>query len=164
MVVAWRRKRVHRAKAIGAMPIGAPGCPEFAFWTASIDSVRIVLTARRSRASGARAMAIAVLRGVSVRWGGSEPRASLRIVVPSAWTAGQRHVNGPPAAILGRVPNRLAVPSHLPRRPRRRRRLGVRALVLGDLTLDVVLSPAQPLASGTDVAGLVRLRQGGSAA
>jgi sugar/nucleoside kinase (ribokinase family) len=84
--------------------------------------------------------------------------------VPSAWTARERRVNEPPAAILGRVPNRLAVPSRLPHRPRRRRRPGVRALVLGDLTLDVVLSPAQPLASGTDVPGSVRLRQGGSAA
>jgi hypothetical protein len=27
---------------MGAAPIGAPGCPEFAFWTASIDRVRIV--------------------------------------------------------------------------------------------------------------------------
>ena len=36
--------------------------------------------------------------------------------------------------------------------------------MLGDLTLDVVLSPAQPLARGTDVPGMVRFRQGGSAA
>lgn len=27
---------------MGAAPIGAPGCPEFAFWTPSIESVRIV--------------------------------------------------------------------------------------------------------------------------
>jgi sugar/nucleoside kinase (ribokinase family) len=39
----------------------------------------------------------------------------------------------------------------------------VRVIVIGDLTLDVVLSPAVALANGTDVPGLVRLRQGGSA-
>ena len=37
-------------------------------------------------------------------------------------------------------------------------------IVIGDLTLDVVLSPERALASATDVPGLVRLRQGGSAA
>jgi ribokinase len=39
-----------------------------------------------------------------------------------------------------------------------------RALVLGDLVLDVVLAPAGPLRRGTDVAGRVSFRQGGSAA
>ena len=47
-VGSWRRKRVQSAYAIGAAPIGAPGWPEFAFWTASIESVRIVSIARRS--------------------------------------------------------------------------------------------------------------------
>jgi ribokinase len=37
-------------------------------------------------------------------------------------------------------------------------------VVLGDLMLDVVLAPARPLASGTDVPGRVTLVQGGSAA
>jgi sugar/nucleoside kinase (ribokinase family) len=83
---------------------------------------------------------------------------ALCIVVRAGWTARERRVNGLPAAILGGVPNRLPIPSRLARRP------GVRVLVLGDLTLDVVLSPARPLARGTDVPGLVRLRQGGSAA
>jgi len=36
--------------------------------------------------------------------------------------------------------------------------------VLGDLVLDVVVMPSQPLARGTDVPGRVALRQGGSAA
>jgi sugar/nucleoside kinase (ribokinase family) len=36
--------------------------------------------------------------------------------------------------------------------------------VLGDLALDVVLTPARPLEHGTDVPGAVRLHQGGSAA
>lgn len=36
--------------------------------------------------------------------------------------------------------------------------------MIGDLTLDVVLAPARPIAPGTDVPGSVRLRQGGSAA
>jgi sugar/nucleoside kinase (ribokinase family) len=37
-------------------------------------------------------------------------------------------------------------------------------VVLGDLALDVVLAPARPLEHGTDVPGVVRLHQGGSAA
>jgi len=37
-------------------------------------------------------------------------------------------------------------------------------VVLGDLALDVVLAPARPLEQGTDVPGVVRLHQGGSAA
>lgn len=39
-----------------------------------------------------------------------------------------------------------------------------RAVVLGDLALDVVLAPARPLEHATDVPGVVRLHQGGSAA
>src|SRR5438445_2378228 len=39
----WRRCRVHSTYPIVAAPMGSPGCPEFAFWTASIESVRIVL-------------------------------------------------------------------------------------------------------------------------
>ncbi len=39
-----------------------------------------------------------------------------------------------------------------------------RAVVLGDLALDVVLAPARQLEHGTDVPGVVRLHQGGSAA
>ncbi len=39
-----------------------------------------------------------------------------------------------------------------------------RAVVLGDLALDVVLAPARPLEHATDVPGAVRLHQGGSAA
>jgi ribokinase len=38
------------------------------------------------------------------------------------------------------------------------------AVVLGDLALDVVLAPSRPLEHGTDVPGIVRLHQGGSAA
>jgi sugar/nucleoside kinase (ribokinase family) len=49
--------------------------------------------------------------------------------------------------------------------PRRRPGSGrPRAVVLGDLALDVVLAPARPLEHGTDVPGTVRLHQGGSAA
>lgn len=39
-----------------------------------------------------------------------------------------------------------------------------RVMVLGDLVLDVVLAPARPIESGTDVPGTVGIRQGGSAA
>ncbi len=66
--------------------------------------------------------------------------------------------------ILRDVPNRLTVPRRLPGRSARGRRPGVRVVVVGDLTLDVVLGPAEPLVRGTDVPGTVRLRQGGSAA
>jgi sugar/nucleoside kinase (ribokinase family) len=45
-----------------------------------------------------------------------------------------------------------------------RHRPGIRAVVVGDLALDVVLAPARPLEHGTDVPGVVRLHQGGSAA
>ena len=38
------RWRCHSTYAIGAAPSGRPGWPEFAFWTASIASVRIVST------------------------------------------------------------------------------------------------------------------------
>lgn len=41
---------------------------------------------------------------------------------------------------------------------------GPRSVVLGDLALDVVVAPRRPLERGTDVPGLVSLRQGGSAA
>ena len=37
-------------------------------------------------------------------------------------------------------------------------------LVLGDLVLDVVLAPEQPIEAGTDVPGTVGIRQGGSGA
>ena len=37
-------------------------------------------------------------------------------------------------------------------------------LVIGDLVLDVVLAPEQPIEAGTDVPGTVGIRQGGSAA
>lgn len=63
------------------------------------------------------------------------------------------------------MPNRLSVTQRLPHRPARpRRRAVARVVVLGDLTLDVVLSAGRPLAHATDVPGTVRLRQGGSAA
>src|SRR6476469_6706447 len=39
----WRRWRPHRATAMSAMPMGAPGWPELACWTASMDSARIAL-------------------------------------------------------------------------------------------------------------------------
>src|SRR4249920_3909508 len=55
-----------------------------------------------------------------------------------------------------------------PRRPARpgrpARSSQARIVVLGDLMLDVVLAPGEPLRSGTDVPGRVSLVQGGSAA
>ena len=38
----------HSVYAIGALPIGRPGCPLFAFWIASADKTRIVLIASLS--------------------------------------------------------------------------------------------------------------------
>jgi ribokinase len=59
-------------------------------------------------------------------------------------------------------------PTLRPRRPARPGRLSrssqIRIVVLGDLMLDVVLTPATALRSGTDVPGRVSLVQGGSAA
>ena len=52
----------------------------------------------------------------------------------------------------------------MPPIPRRGRPGRARIVVLGDLMLDVVLAPARPLESGTDVPGRVALVQGGSAA
>lgn len=51
-----------------------------------------------------------------------------------------------------------------PRRPASRAASRARIVVLGDLMLDVVLAPARPLETGTDVPGRVTLTQGGSAA
>ena len=58
----------------------------------------------------------------------------------------------------------LTAPTRLvaPRRPGRAA-AGPAVVVLGDLVIDVVLAPARPLETGTDVPGQVRLRQGGSA-
>ena len=54
------------------------------------------------------------------------------------------------------------MPGLRPSAPRRAR--GARIVVVGDLMLDVVLAPAQPLETGTDVPGRVTLVAGGSAA
>src|SRR3978361_2260291 len=44
------RWRCHRATAMSAIPIGAPGCPEFACCTASMASARIAFAIRDSLA------------------------------------------------------------------------------------------------------------------
>src|SRR3954453_24067146 len=46
-----RITRVYRTYAIGASAIGVPGWPEFAFWTASMERVRIVSMHSRSSES-----------------------------------------------------------------------------------------------------------------
>ena len=38
----WRINLSQSVNATGARPMGAPGCPELAFWTASMDNVRKV--------------------------------------------------------------------------------------------------------------------------
>jgi len=60
------------------------------------------------------------------------------------------------------MPTAPSVALPRPRRPRARGR--PRAVVLGDLALDVVLAPAHSLERGTDVPGVVGFHQGGSAA
>jgi ribokinase len=71
-------------------------------------------------------------------------------------------------AIRPPIPRRPRRP-HRPGRPTRPRRRSSspatpRVVVLGDLVLDLVLAPSQPIAIGTDVAGRVSIVQGGSAA
>src|SRR5256885_6810744 len=44
----WRRWRFQSATAISAMPIGMPGCPDFAASTASIASARMELASSAS--------------------------------------------------------------------------------------------------------------------
>src|ERR1700724_1032600 len=39
----YLRNLVQRVKAIAAAPMGKPGWPEFAYWTASAESIRMVL-------------------------------------------------------------------------------------------------------------------------
>ncbi|TAJ99697.1 MAG: carbohydrate kinase family protein [Chloroflexota bacterium] len=109
---------------MGAAPIGAPGWPEFAFWTPSIESVRIVLIARSSSSTEGGFIARIVPVAASGRAAG----------------ATRYHRSVAPSTSKPRV------------------------LVLGDLVLDVVLSPERPIESGTDVPGTVGIRQGGSAA
>jgi hypothetical protein len=41
---------------IGAKAIGVPGCPEFAFWTPSMDSVLMVSIDSFSIASGVKSL------------------------------------------------------------------------------------------------------------
>ena len=40
-----RRNRCHRPYTTGAIAIAVPGCPDCAVWTASMESVRIVVIA-----------------------------------------------------------------------------------------------------------------------
>ena len=44
----WRRNRLHRTYAAGASAIGVPGCPDWAFSTASIARARIELMLRHA--------------------------------------------------------------------------------------------------------------------
>src|SRR2546423_15141687 len=79
------------------------------------------------------------------------PRTPPRSRLPVRRPGPGRSVPGRPA-VVGMV-NRLPRPRHAPA-----------VIVLGDLMLDVVLSPVRPLERGTDVGGSVGLRPGGSAA
>ena len=54
----WRRCRPQSATAISAMPIGAPGWPELACWTASIDRARMALAISADRAAFVACVAV----------------------------------------------------------------------------------------------------------
>ena len=168
-VGAWRRCFVHRAKVIGAMPMGAPGCPELACCTPSMDRVRMVSTASRSSWSVGRVIAVSGCAGriggtAGRRWGGGQRGAfgregpSYRAGPPGGPSPpGHRrilpHMPSPSAPSRNAVPRRPAAPPVAPA-----------VVVLGDLVVDVVLAPDRDLKRGTDVTGRVVLRQGGSAA
>ena len=62
------------------------------------------------------------------------------------------------------MPSLRRIPRVRPSRRRERPSKGARAIVVGDLALDVVLAPARPTETGTDVPGRVSIRTGGSAA
>src|SRR5712664_4181796 len=64
----WRRKRRHSTSAISAMPIGMPGWPEFAFWTASIASARMAFTRSAWEAAARGREASAVISDGSGIW------------------------------------------------------------------------------------------------
>src|SRR5690554_3769160 len=42
-----RRKSFHSTSAISAMPMGAPGWPDLAFWTASMERARMALASSK---------------------------------------------------------------------------------------------------------------------
>src|ERR687897_3570505 len=104
---------------MGAAPIGAPGCPEFAFWTASIESVRIVSIASWSSDWATVIGATPLGRSGARLYGGG-----WMAPMPDPGLAAHR-------VHIARYPR--AVPS-LPRRDRRAPRPHV--VVLGDLMLD----------------------------
>ena len=52
---------------MGAAPIGAPGCPERAFWTVSTDKSRMVFMQSWSRAETVKAILYAISSGPVLR-------------------------------------------------------------------------------------------------
>src|SRR5690349_17990897 len=156
---------------MGAAPIGAPGWPEFAFWTASIERVRIVSMASRSRSVamliglGSNCVQAGAVRHRFVRR--SPCRLDGRSTGSGSLYRGPRYPPRMPLVPRPGRPHRPARPAR-PGRPRRNGGRGptgpARIVVVGDLMLDVVLLPERALESGTDVPGRVALVQGGSAA
>src|SRR5690625_2858327 len=70
----WRKCLPHSATAISAIPMGAPGWPEFACWTASMDKMRIALA---MRVSGADVGLISIVTQVMASARRNRGRASL---------------------------------------------------------------------------------------
>src|SRR5262245_30959792 len=167
--------------AIGAAPIGAPGCPELAFWTPSIESVRMVSTESRSRSGVTVVIGVGSEGGRSGRWSSGRrgragrPSYRLRRVTQPSGTRGvatRRYHRGMPRLVSPRPlprPGRPGRPSRpgRPHRPGRPGRRGTgrspRIVVLGDLIVDVVVAPSKPIELGTDVPGRVAFIAGGSA-
>src|SRR3954462_13857694 len=113
--------RVNRAYASGASAIGVPGWPEFAFWTASIDNVRIVLTQSSSRvvrssATDTRPPGVAVQAvGTLARTIERLPRAAcaaiafLLVAAPVARADGGRTIAAAPLGLYGGCASGAAV-------------------------------------------------------
>ena len=78
-----RRCRFHNATAISAMPMGMPGCPEFAACTASIASARMALASNVVSAIGRAALAdagVGTVKGaIMARWEHVMTRAGARV-------------------------------------------------------------------------------------
>ena len=103
-------------------------------------------------------------------WSGAIVGVGGGVATAAPAPAVERH-GGPGVRAAAAYPRPMATLDRRSDRPRptgslvpSRRPRGLRAVVLGDLALDVVLAPTRPLEHGTDVPGVVRLHQGGSAA
>src|SRR5437762_14174448 len=89
----WRRCLCHSTYAMGACPIGAPGWPELAFCTASIDRQRIVLMQSKSRseAVGTNVISYEILRVQILRSVGQHAGSARAPIAGTALSEGAPH-------------------------------------------------------------------------